>query len=627
MTFINTYITKLAGVFYTRSKVLLAIAGILLLSGLIACASTDGDGGGSDDTYTVGGTVTGHTGDVSLDLTYGEKTETLEVPTGTDKFTFAAKLEANQSFTIAVANPDGQSCSSSVTQGSIVNANITNVEIVCVTVPTYSVGGAISGLAEGDAITLTLFPTGGIAEDKVITGNADETTDDSFTFGTKLANGVTYTVAVTTQPARKTCEIAPVGEQTMGEADVTDIAVTCVLTTYSISGTVNEAADNSLITITLLHADSITPTLFNPVTIDVIPNATDGTYSFTGILENKYYVLSVTSATANEVCTVKDRNLLSPITADITLDIQIDCSIAVANTYSVSGTISGLTNGENIIMNLFPIDGNAELRVITADADSTTADNFAFNTKLVANATYVVAVTTQQAGKSCTVNKAGTQTMGAANVTDIEVTCIPAYSVSGTVTGATNNENTYVVMTTSDDNAGAGATRQKIKAAADGTFSFTGIPANKFYTLQASSITVGETCSATPTILTALIADVTGAMVTCTASSGPFIRIHLTSLEYEVPLTTANVFIGDSTITDTSGTPTHVVNGSDADVVIIPDINIRGADGFYYDIPINAGQYYAVTVTTTSTNESCGITSNGTGGPVNDNVTVEITCD
>ena len=74
MTFINTYITKLAGVFYIRSKVLLAIAGILLLSVLIACASTDGGGGGgSDDTYTVGGSVTGHTGDVSLDLTYGDR--------------------------------------------------------------------------------------------------------------------------------------------------------------------------------------------------------------------------------------------------------------------------------------------------------------------------------------------------------------------------------------------------------------------------------------------------------------------------------------------------------------------------------------------------------------------------
>ena len=102
MTFINAYTTNLAGAFFARSKVLLAIAGILLLSLLVACASTDvdddDDGGGNDDTYTVGGTVTGHTGEVSLALTYGNETETLEVPTGTDKFTFDAKLVANQSF-------------------------------------------------------------------------------------------------------------------------------------------------------------------------------------------------------------------------------------------------------------------------------------------------------------------------------------------------------------------------------------------------------------------------------------------------------------------------------------------------------------------------------------------------
>ena len=193
----------------------------------------------------------GHTGEVSLALTYGEKTETLEVPTGTDTFTFAAKLEDNQSFAIAVTAPDGQSCRSSLTEGTIVNANITDISVTCVTVPTYSVGGAISGLAEGDAITLTLFPTGGIAEDKVITGNADETTDDTITFGTKLANGATYTVAVTTQPAGKTCEIARAGEQTMGDEDVTDVAVTCVINTHSVSGTVSGLANGETITLTL----------------------------------------------------------------------------------------------------------------------------------------------------------------------------------------------------------------------------------------------------------------------------------------------------------------------------------------------------------------------------------------
>ena len=254
MTFINTYITKLAGAFFARTKVLLAIAGILLLSLLIACASTN-DGGGSDDTYTVGGTVTGHTGEVSLNLTYGEKTETLEVESGTEKFTFVAKLEAGQSFTIAVTNPAGQTCRSSITAGSIVNVNITNIEVTCVTVPTYSVGGEVSGLGDGETITLTLFSTGGTAETKDITGDANETTDDTFAFDTKLAAGDTYTVT-TTSTAGKTCTVAPAGEQTMGDADVT-VPITCNFV-MRIQVT-SDASESSLTTVNVFIGDGTIP--------------------------------------------------------------------------------------------------------------------------------------------------------------------------------------------------------------------------------------------------------------------------------------------------------------------------------------------------------------------------------
>ena len=460
MTFINTYTRKLAGAFIARSKVLLAIAGILLLSVLIACAPPE-DG---DDTYTVGGTVTGHTGEVSLALTYGEKTETLKIEAGTDKFTFDGKLEDNQSFTIAVTAPDGQSCRSSLTEGTIVNANITDISVTCETVPTYSVGGAISGLGDGETVTLTLFPTGGIADDKDVNGDTDETTDDTFTFDTKLANGATYMLTVTTQPAgkactvtpageqtvadgdvtdvtvtcipvysvsgavsglangetitltlfptgetaedkvitgdgdvstadtfafetrlvagatytvtttsprRKTCTVAPVGEQTMGDSDVTDVAVTCVLTTYSIGGAVIGAADNSLITITLFHADPTLSIPTNIVTIETTPNVANGRYVFTGIPEYRYYLIVVDSATANEVC-IPDYTRIRVLT-DIG-GIVINCSITPGTTYSIGGTISGLADGETIILTLSPNGRSTENIIITADADAATAD-------------------------------------------------------------------------------------------------------------------------------------------------------------------------------------------------------------------------------------------------------------
>ena len=339
MTFINVYITKLAGAFFARTKVLLAIAGILLLSLLIACApSEDGDGGGSADTYTIGGTVAGHTGDVSLTLNYGEKTETLEVEVDTDKFTFDAKLEDKQSFTIEVTDPEGQTCRSSLTEGTIVNANIT------------------------------------------------------------------------------------------------DVAVTCEVTTYTVSGTVAGATDNTQITITLSHADQINPEPINVVPMRVTPNA-------------------------------------------------------------------------------------------------------------------------------------------------------------------------------------------------DGIFSFD-VPINKIYILAVASDTPGERCNNPITDSRQLTADVTGLQITCTASThtGPFIRTLLLSFAKEASLVTIKVFIADTAITDTTGTATQVIKGTDADVVIATGINGLPGDGFYYDIPIDAGKYYVMSVETASTNENCSIASGSSAGPVNFNVSALIRC-
>ena len=90
MTFINTFLTKLAGAFFARSKTLLALTGILLLALLVACVETKADPPKTEDTYTVGGTIEGHTGTVSLTLTYGDATDTLSIAVGTESFTFNA---------------------------------------------------------------------------------------------------------------------------------------------------------------------------------------------------------------------------------------------------------------------------------------------------------------------------------------------------------------------------------------------------------------------------------------------------------------------------------------------------------------------------------------------------------
>ena len=281
-------------------------------------------------------------------------------------------------------------------------------------------------------------------------GDTDGSTDEAFTFDTKLVAGASYTIT-TTSTVQKTCRVVPAGEQIMGDADVTDIVVICELT-YFISGRVSGAADNSQITITLLLADSNTSRPINVTTVSITPNA-NGEYSFTDIPRNKYYFIVVASATANEVCTSPIATFSDKLIVNFP-NRNINCSIATANTYSVGGTISGLEDDETIFLTLSPTGGNVESIIITADADATTADNFAFNTKLVNGDTYTTTVAIQPTGRTCTVDNAGTRTMGEANVTDVTVTCITNYSISGSVTGTASNNNTFVILTLYDDNAG-----------------------------------------------------------------------------------------------------------------------------------------------------------------------------
>ena len=269
MTFTNTYIIKLAGVFYARSKVLLATAGILLLSLLVACASADDGGDGNG----------GGTGD-----------------------------------------------------------------------DTYAIKGTVSGLADDETITLTLSPTDGVSETEEVTANGD------FSFDTKLANKDTYTVT-TSSPDGKTCTVNPAGEQVMGDADVTNVAVICTATnppgTYSVSGSVTGAADNSLITVTLSYADSTESGPEDVTTATVTPND-DGTFSFAAVPQNKFYILSATSTTTDEICNPDIATLSAgPITANVT-DALITCIIntPTGSTYSVSGTVTDAVDPTLLTINL-----------------------------------------------------------------------------------------------------------------------------------------------------------------------------------------------------------------------------------------------------------------------------------
>ena len=180
--------------------------------------------GGNYATYSVGGTVSGLSGTVVLQDNGGDN---LSVAAN-GSFTFATPLAAGAAYSVTVkTNPSGQACTISNGSGTIGSANVTNVAVSCANVPTYSVGGTVSGLSG----TVVLQDNGG--------DNLSVSVNGGFTFATPLAAGAAYSVTVKTNPSGQACTVSN-GSGTIGSANVTNVAVSCVnASTYSVGGTVS----------------------------------------------------------------------------------------------------------------------------------------------------------------------------------------------------------------------------------------------------------------------------------------------------------------------------------------------------------------------------------------------------
>ncbi|WP_300622122.1 hypothetical protein, partial [Dokdonella sp.] len=176
---------------------------------LVTCA------GQPPQLYTVGGRVSGLTGSgLVLKLNGGSD---LAMSTN-GLFNFPGGLPTGTHYEVTVgAQPSGQVCTVTDGSGTIGAANVSNVRVACA-VPTYTVGGTVSGLS-GGGLVLRLNGTA----DLPISANG------AFTFPGGLADGASYVVTVATQPAapRQLCTVGG-GSGSIAAANVTGVAVTCV---------------------------------------------------------------------------------------------------------------------------------------------------------------------------------------------------------------------------------------------------------------------------------------------------------------------------------------------------------------------------------------------------------------
>lgn len=178
----------------------------------------------STNARTVGGTVSGLSGTVVLQNNGADNL----VINANGPFTFSMPVAQGATYNVTVfTQPATQTCSVINGSGTAGASNITNVQVTCAD-NAFTVGGTLSGLS-GNVV---LQNNGG--------DNLSLSSDGPFTFSTPVVQGAPYNVTVLTQPSGQTCSVAN-GSGTMGGANVTNVAVTCLDNTTLIASVIDLA--------------------------------------------------------------------------------------------------------------------------------------------------------------------------------------------------------------------------------------------------------------------------------------------------------------------------------------------------------------------------------------------------
>lgn len=253
----------------------------------------------------------------------------------------------------------------------------------------YAVGGNVQGLA-GSGLTLQL-------------GTAQLSVSDNGSFAfADIDDGSAYAVTVQNQPTgpSQTC-VVDNGTGVVSGADVTDIAVTCTTSQYTVGGTVAGLAGSGLV----LQLNG-----GNDLAIGA-----DGAFSFPALDDGSAYAVTVSEQPSGPAQTCAVENGAGSLDGMDVTGIAVTCT---TSQHTVGGTVSGLA-GSGLVLQL---NGGSDLAI---------GANGGFSFPAIdEGSAYEVTVSTQPAGpaQTCTVEH-GSGTLGSADVTDVAVACDNAYDV------------------------------------------------------------------------------------------------------------------------------------------------------------------------------------------------------
>lgn len=112
--------------FYKSFNIIVKITGLVFIVSQLSCSSSNSGGGIA--LYSVGGTVTGLQGSVTL---RNNATDILTLSRSGD-FSFNDKLSSGTNYNVDVqAQPSGETCTLNNASGNIVNADVTNIIVSC----------------------------------------------------------------------------------------------------------------------------------------------------------------------------------------------------------------------------------------------------------------------------------------------------------------------------------------------------------------------------------------------------------------------------------------------------------------------------------------------------------------
>jgi hypothetical protein len=210
-----------------------------------------------------------------------------------------------------------------------------------------------------------------------------------------------YAVTVATQPKGQVCTVSNGGGTNL-VVTVTEAHVACATANYTISGSVSGLASGAKLVLKDNGADALRLPA-NGAFEFTTPVAYDGSYAVTVSTQPAEATCSVTHGTG------------AGVTAAVS-GVSVLCSL---DTYTISGTVSGLATGSQVTLD----DSGVTLDDNGADPLTLTADGaFTFATPVAYGGVYDVTVATAPSGQICAVaNASGSSVF--ANITSVSVTC------------------------------------------------------------------------------------------------------------------------------------------------------------------------------------------------------------